>query len=56
LFIINLINYRFHITFRVTDNTGSATFIMHDSVAAEFFGIPCSKMLEFGENVYSLRF
>jgi len=27
---------------------------MHDSVAAEFFGISCSKMLEFGENVYLL--
>ncbi|WJX68328.1 hypothetical protein P8452_52706 [Trifolium repens] len=41
-----MVNHRYMISLRVSDPTASATFVMHDRMAVEFFGMSCSQMLE----------
>ncbi|KAK2368700.1 replication factor A protein [Trifolium repens] len=43
---VSKVNLRYIIRFNVTDNTGTAAFVMHDRVATEFFGKPCKETLE----------
>ncbi|PNX85582.1 replication factor-A carboxy-terminal domain protein, partial [Trifolium pratense] len=42
-----MVNYRYMIRLHVSDPTGSAAFVMHDRMAAEFFGMSCSQMLKY---------
>jgi hypothetical protein len=42
------------ISLRVSDPTASATFVMHDRMAVEFFGMSCSQMLEIDGKVVEI--